>query len=170
MCVVLGILQCDKYRKGVIGGSACSSLCEKDTLYLGKCFSAKPGSQVSAHALLHGHASPMDFLFGEGSAPPPLVQVYSGSWGDLEGVIKCQMEDTPRYDLGGEMEPRREVGAAPAAGVAPAAAFNTPTKGTSVQRFREMILNHLKVGFKLTSLTECFLSNLFGRVPRIHQN
>lgn len=61
------------------------------------------------------------------------------------------MEDTPRYDLGGEMEARREVGAVPAAGVAPAAAFDTPTKGTSVQKFREMILNHLKVGLKLTS-------------------
>lgn len=69
LCLV--IFQCEKYRKGVIGGSACSSLCEKDTLYLGKCFSAKPGSQVSAHALLHGHASPVDFLFAEDSAPPP---------------------------------------------------------------------------------------------------
>ncbi len=63
-----------------------------------------------------------------------LFQVYSGSWGDLEGVIKCQMEEVPHYDLGSEMEPRRE-----------AAAFNKPTKGTSVEKFREMIFNHLKV-------------------------
>lgn len=138
--MALVIFQCEKYRKGLIGGSACSSLCEKDTLYLGKCFSAKPGSQVSAHILLRGHASPADLVLSEDSAPPPLVQVYSGSWGDLEGVVKCQMGDTPRYDLGGEMEPRREVGAVPAA------AFDTPTKGTSVQKFREMILNHMKVG------------------------
>lgn len=62
------------------------------------------------------------------------VQVYSGSWGDLEGVIKCQMEDAPHYDLGNEMEPRKE-----------AASFEKPTKGTSVERFREMIFNHLKV-------------------------
>ncbi|XP_028259975.1 divergent protein kinase domain 1A isoform X2 [Parambassis ranga] len=95
---------CDKYRKGVIDGSACSSLCEKDTLYLAKCFTVNPHSQV-----------------------------YSGSWGDLEGVIKCQMEDAPHYDIGGEMEPKKE-----------AAAFNKPTKGTSVEKFREMILNHLK--------------------------
>ncbi|KAM9386027.1 divergent protein kinase domain 1A isoform 1-T1 [Pholidichthys leucotaenia] len=94
--------QCDKYRKGVIDGSACSSLCEKDTLYLGKCFTADPNSQV-----------------------------YSGSWGDLEGVIKCQMEEAPHYDLGGK--PRKE-----------AAAFDKPTKGTSVKNFREMILDHLK--------------------------
>lgn len=44
------------------------------------------------------------------------------------------MEEAPRYDLGSEMEPRKE-----------AAAFNKPTKGTSVEMFREMILNHLKV-------------------------
>uniref|UniRef100_A0A672I2H5 Divergent protein kinase domain 1A-like n=1 Tax=Salarias fasciatus TaxID=181472 RepID=A0A672I2H5_SALFA len=94
---------CDKFRKGVIDGSACSSMCEKDTLYLGKCFTVKPSSQV-----------------------------YSGSWGDLEGVIKCQMEEAPRYDMGGELEPRKET------------AFNKPAKGTSVEKFREMILNHLK--------------------------
>lgn len=44
------------------------------------------------------------------------------------------MEEAPHYDLGSEMEPRKE-----------AAAFNKPTKGTSVEKFREMILNHLKV-------------------------
>uniref|UniRef100_A0A672I418 Divergent protein kinase domain 1A-like n=1 Tax=Salarias fasciatus TaxID=181472 RepID=A0A672I418_SALFA len=37
---------CDKFRKGVIDGSACSSMCEKDTLYLGKCFTVKPSSQA----------------------------------------------------------------------------------------------------------------------------
>ncbi|KAJ0032093.1 hypothetical protein NQD34_002174 [Periophthalmus magnuspinnatus] len=93
---------CDKYRKGVIDGSACSSLCEKDTLYLGKCFTAKANSQV-----------------------------YSGSWGDLDAVIKCQLDDAPRYDLGNE--PRRE-----------ATSFDAPAKGTSVEQFREMIYNHLK--------------------------
>ncbi|XP_056133391.1 divergent protein kinase domain 1A-like [Lampris incognitus] len=95
---------CDKYRNGVIDGSACSSLCEKDTLYLGKCLSAKPNSQV-----------------------------YSGSWGDLNGVIKCQIEDVPHYDLGAEMELRKE-----------AIAFNKPTKGTSVEKFKEMVLSLLK--------------------------
>ncbi|XP_041704532.1 divergent protein kinase domain 1A-like isoform X2 [Coregonus clupeaformis] len=95
---------CDKYRKGVIDGSACSSLCEKETLYLGKCLSAKPNNQV-----------------------------YSGGWGDLEGVIKCQMEEVPRYDPGAEMEHRKE-----------ASHFNKPTKGTSVEKFREIVLSHLK--------------------------
>lgn len=66
--------------------------------------------------------------------------MYSGSWGDLEGVIKCQMEEAPHYDLGTEMEPRKE-----------AAAFNKPIKGTSVEKFREMIFNYLKV--RKSSLT-----------------
>lgn len=61
-------------------------------------------------------------------------QVYSGSWGDLEGIIKCHMEDVPHYDLEAELEPRRE-----------SAAFNRPTKGTSVEKFREMVLSYLKV-------------------------
>uniref|UniRef100_A0A667XR35 Divergent protein kinase domain 1A n=1 Tax=Myripristis murdjan TaxID=586833 RepID=A0A667XR35_9TELE len=91
---------CDKYRKGVIDGSACSSLCEKGTLYLGKCFSSKPNSQVR-----------------------PAVNFSS------LGVIKCQMEEVPNYDLGAEMEPKKE-----------AVAFNKPTKGTSVEKFKEMIL------------------------------
>ncbi|KAG9341515.1 hypothetical protein JZ751_019020 [Albula glossodonta] len=89
---------CDKYRKGVIDGSACSSLCDKSTLYLGKCLSAKPNNQV-----------------------------YTSIWGDLEGVIKCQMEDVLHYDLGAEMEPRKEV-----------MLFDKPTRGTSVEKFKEM--------------------------------
>ena len=61
-------------------------------------------------------------------------QVYSGSWGDLEGIIKCQMEEVPHYDLVAEMEPRKET-----------ASFDKPTKGTSVEKFKEMVLSHLKV-------------------------
>ncbi|XP_036377817.1 divergent protein kinase domain 1A-like [Megalops cyprinoides] len=95
---------CDKYRKGVIDGSACSSLCDKDTLYLGKCLSAKPNNQV-----------------------------YTSIWGDLEGVVKCQVEELVHYGLGTEMEPRKE-----------AVLFNKPTKGTSMEKFKEMVLSHLK--------------------------
>lgn len=39
-------LQCDKYRKGVIAGSACSSLCDKETLYMSRCLSTLPNNQV----------------------------------------------------------------------------------------------------------------------------
>lgn len=38
------------------------------------------------------------------------------------------------YELGEEPEPRRE-----------ATIFDKPTRGTSVEKFREMVLNHLKV-------------------------
>uniref|UniRef100_H3D8C6 Divergent protein kinase domain 1A n=1 Tax=Tetraodon nigroviridis TaxID=99883 RepID=H3D8C6_TETNG len=95
---------CDKYRRGLIDGSACSSLCEKGTLSLGTCFSARAKSQV-----------------------------YTGSWGDLEGVIKCRMEEAQRYDLENQVEPRKK-----------AAGFDQPSRGTSVEKFREMILDHLK--------------------------
>lgn len=40
------LFQCDKYKTGVIDGSACSSLCAKETLYFGKCLSTKPNKQV----------------------------------------------------------------------------------------------------------------------------
>lgn len=45
-CVVLFFLQCDKYRKGIIDGSACSSLCDKETLYMSRCLSTLPNNQV----------------------------------------------------------------------------------------------------------------------------
>lgn len=51
----------------------------------------------------------------------------------MEGIIKCQME-APHDGLEGEMEPRKE-----------ATVFDKPTKGTSVETFREMINNHFKV-------------------------
>ncbi|XP_036412422.1 divergent protein kinase domain 1A isoform X2 [Colossoma macropomum] len=95
---------CDKYRKGVIDGSACSSLCEKGSLYFGRCLSSKPNNQV-----------------------------YTGSWGDVDGVIKCQLDDVLHYELGEELEPRKE-----------AALFEKPTRGTSVEKFKEMVSSHLK--------------------------
>lgn len=38
--------KCDKYRKGIIDGSACSSLCDKETLYMSRCLSTLPNNQV----------------------------------------------------------------------------------------------------------------------------
>ncbi|XP_030628987.1 divergent protein kinase domain 1A [Chanos chanos] len=95
---------CDKYRRGVIDGSACSSLCDKGTLYFGRCLSTKPNNQV-----------------------------YMSSWGELDTVIKCQLGDVLHYELGEELEPRRE-----------ATLFDKPTRGTSVEKFKEMVSNHLK--------------------------
>uniref|UniRef100_A0A3Q3EM35 Divergent protein kinase domain 1Aa n=1 Tax=Labrus bergylta TaxID=56723 RepID=A0A3Q3EM35_9LABR len=95
---------CDKYKKGIIDGSACSSLCDKQTLYLSRCLSALPNNQV-----------------------------YTGSWGDRDGIIRCKLGEVVHYELGEEPEPRRE-----------APVFDKPTRGTSVEKFREMVFNHLK--------------------------
>lgn len=135
MCVSLFyfIFQCEKYGKGIIDGSACSSMCEKETLYLGKCFTAKPSNQVGLFKRVSLFRCPQ-FASSRSSDLSCSLQVYSGNWGDLQGVIKCQMEEAPHFELGGKMEARKE-----------AAAFNKPTKGTSVEKFREMIINHLKV-------------------------
>uniref|UniRef100_A0A8C6U1G1 Divergent protein kinase domain 1Aa n=1 Tax=Neogobius melanostomus TaxID=47308 RepID=A0A8C6U1G1_9GOBI len=72
---------CDKYKRGIIDGSACVGLCDKETLYMGRCLSTLPNNQV-----------------------------------------------TP---LGGPATQRSPV-------------FDTPTRGTSVEKFREMVHNHLK--------------------------
>ncbi|KAG7265806.1 hypothetical protein CRUP_000777 [Coryphaenoides rupestris] len=68
---------CDKYKRGVIDGSACISLCDKETLYMGRCLSTLPNNQ-----------------------------------------------------LGEEPEPRGREALPPV--------FDKPTRGTSVEKFREM--------------------------------
>lgn len=68
-------------------------------------------------------------LFGCG-----VGQVYTGSWGDYDGIIRCKLGEVVHYELGEEPEPRRE-----------APVFDKPTRGTSVEKFREMLFNHLKV-------------------------
>lgn len=95
---------CDKYKRGIIDGSACVGLCDKETLYMGRCLSTLPNNQV-----------------------------YTGSWGDRDGIVRCKLGEVAHYDLGEEPEPRRE-----------APVFDTPTRGTSVEKFREMVHNHLK--------------------------
>ncbi|XP_010129223.1 PREDICTED: protein FAM69A-like, partial [Buceros rhinoceros silvestris] len=95
---------CDKYKTGVIDGSACSSLCAKETLYFGKCLSTKPSNQM-----------------------------YLGIWGNLQGVIKCQMEEAAQLDFGADPEPRKEV-----------VLFDKPTRGTTVEKFKEMVYGLFK--------------------------
>ena len=46
MCVCVCVSQCDKYKRGMIDGSACSSLCDKETLSMGRCLSTLPNNQV----------------------------------------------------------------------------------------------------------------------------
>ncbi|XP_076193858.1 divergent protein kinase domain 1A isoform X4 [Aptenodytes patagonicus] len=96
---------CDKYKTGVIDGSACSSLCAKETLYFGKCLSTKPNNQM-----------------------------YLGIWGNLQGVIKCQMEEAAQLDFDTDPEPRKEI-----------VLFDKPTRGTTVEKFKEMVYGLFKV-------------------------
>lgn len=60
----------------------------------------------------------------------------------MDGVIRCRVGEVLHYELGEEPEPRRE-----------AAVFDKPTRGTSVEKFREMVFNHLKVLELLPLLT-----------------
>ncbi|XP_065132050.1 divergent protein kinase domain 1A isoform X1 [Paramisgurnus dabryanus] len=113
---------CDKYSKGIIDGSACSSLCEESSLYFGRCLSTKSNNQV-----------------------------YTGSWGDKDGVIKCQLGDVLHYELGEELEQKKEI-----------ALYEKPTRGTSVEKFKEMVASHLKAKVgelaNLSSLVTLILS------------
>lgn len=52
----------------------------------------------------------------------------------MDAVIKCQLGDVLHYELGEELEPRKEP-----------TLFDKPTRGTSVEKFKEMVHAHLKV-------------------------
>ncbi|KTG32226.1 hypothetical protein cypCar_00009747 [Cyprinus carpio] len=79
------------------------------------------------------------------------MQEHHCSWGDHDGVIKCHLSDILHYELGDELEPKKEV-----------ALFDKPTRGTSVEKFKEMVASHLKakVGEQanLSSLVSLILS------------
>lgn len=61
-------------------------------------------------------------------------QVYTASWGDVNAVIKCHLGDVLHYELGEELEPKKEL-----------VLFDKPTRGTSVEKFKEMVYDHVKV-------------------------
>lgn len=113
------------------------------------CQTQKPGQDP-----LHTHTHTLQAVI-YADAPQGwfcIFKVYAGSWGDLEGVIKCHMEEAQRYDLENQVEPRKE-----------AVGFDKPSKGTSVEKFREMILDHLKVKIlaRKTKLSKGFLLHFY---------
>ncbi|XP_048858578.1 divergent protein kinase domain 1B-like [Brienomyrus brachyistius] len=63
----------------------------------------------------------------------PSHQVYSGVWNERSVIIKCGVEEALRIDGSPDTELRREV-----------TLFDKPTRGTSMDEFREMINNFLK--------------------------
>ena len=72
------------------------------------------------------------------------------------------METSPRYALGLVAEARRE----------PEAAFNQPTRGTSVERFKEMVISHLKVSLQCvnTWLSEGRVSTNYSTHTKVMQS
>ncbi|NXR13928.1 FA69B protein, partial [Semnornis frantzii] len=63
----------------------------------------------------------------------PTQQVYSGLWRGREVIIKCSIEEALRADNHPDSVPRRDV-----------VLFDKPTRGTSMDEFKEMLLNFLK--------------------------
>ncbi|XP_067868096.1 divergent protein kinase domain 1B isoform X2 [Heterodontus francisci] len=95
---------CDRYKKGIISGSACKDLCEENTLLFQQCLSSNP-----------------------------VHQVYGGTWRDKEVIIKCGIEEAFRADRNPETVPRRNL-----------VLFDKPTRGTSMDEFKAMLLTFLK--------------------------
>lgn len=62
------------------------------------------------------------------------TKMYLGVWDNLPGVVKCQMEQAPHLDFGTDLEPRKEI-----------VLFDKPTRGTTVQKFKEMVYSLFKV-------------------------
>uniref|UniRef100_A0A8C0WRR7 FAM69 N-terminal domain-containing protein n=5 Tax=Castor canadensis TaxID=51338 RepID=A0A8C0WRR7_CASCN len=71
--------------------------------------------------------------FGKCLSTKPNNQMYLGIWDNLPGVVKCQMEQALHLDFGAELEPRKEV-----------VLFDKPTRGTTVQKFKEMVYSLFK--------------------------
>uniref|UniRef100_H3BHS2 Divergent protein kinase domain 1B n=2 Tax=Latimeria chalumnae TaxID=7897 RepID=H3BHS2_LATCH len=117
---VCQMIICDRYKKGIISGSACQDLCEESTLVFQHCLSSSPTHQV-----------------------------YGGLWKEKEVIIKCGIEEAFRSDGNPDSAPRGDL-----------VLFDKPTRGTSMDEFREMLLNFLK-----SSLGEQpSLTNLVSRI------
>ncbi|KAJ1146035.1 hypothetical protein NDU88_012317 [Pleurodeles waltl] len=63
----------------------------------------------------------------------PAHQVYGGVWKDREIIIKCGIEEVLKTDSNPDAGPRREL-----------VLFDKPTRGTSMDEFKEMLTNFLK--------------------------
>ncbi|XP_013919879.1 PREDICTED: protein FAM69B [Thamnophis sirtalis] len=82
-------------------------------------------------------------------SPSPTQQVYSGLWKEKEVIIKCGLEEALKADSNPDADPRRDV-----------LLFNKPTRGTSMDEFREMLLNFLKAGLG----DQASLTNLVSQI------
>ncbi|XP_077140905.1 divergent protein kinase domain 1B isoform X2 [Ranitomeya variabilis] len=82
-------------------------------------------------------------VFHQCLSSSPTHQVYRGLWSDREVIIKCGVEENLKVDSNPDTVPRREL-----------VLFDKPTRGTSMDEFKEMLLNFLKANLgDQTSLT-----------------
>lgn len=66
----------------------------------------------------------------------PSLQVYSGVWKDRPVVIKCGVDDPVQSNGAPQSVRRQEM-----------SLYDKPTRGTSMDEFKEMVHNFLKVRF-----------------------
>ncbi|KAG9266012.1 protein FAM69B-like [Astyanax mexicanus] len=117
---VCTMLICEHYRRGIISGSVCKSLCEEKTLTLQRCLSTSPTNQV-----------------------------YSAVWKEKAVIVKCGIEDALGIDGSPDSFLKRDTGL-----------YDKPTRGTSMDEFREMLHTFLKDGLG----EQASLSSLVSRV------
>ncbi|XP_039362340.1 divergent protein kinase domain 1B isoform X2 [Mauremys reevesii] len=72
-------------------------------------------------------------VFQQCLSSSPTQQVYRGRWMEKEVIIKCGIEDALKADSNPDSVPRKDL-----------VLFDKPTRGTSMDEFREMLLNFLK--------------------------
>lgn len=66
----------------------------------------------------------------------PSLQVYSGVWKDRPVVIKCGVDDPVQGNEAPQSVRRQEM-----------SLYDKPTRGTSMDEFKEMVHGFLKVRF-----------------------
>lgn len=71
------------------------------------------------------------------------LQVYSGLWKERPVVIKCGIEDLVKTDGAPDSVLRQEM-----------SLFDKPTRGTSMDEFKEMLHSFLKVVF-FSAISTC---------------
>lgn len=130
-------LQCDHYKRGIISGSCCKALCDQRTLRLQHCMSPSSTHQAKRynpsrfHCISVGGPDTKCVVFIVSS-----LQVYSGVWKERPVVIKCGVEDPVQSNGAPQSVLHQEM-----------SLYDKPTRGTSMDEFKEMVHSFLKVPF-----------------------
>ncbi|KFP03552.1 Protein FAM69B, partial [Calypte anna] len=111
--------------------SSYSELCRGHVCQMIICDQYKKGiiSGSTCKDLCEEHS----LLFQHCLSSSPTQQVYGGLWREREVIIKCGIEEALKAESHPDSGPRRDV-----------VLFDKPTRGTSMDEFKEMLLNFLK--------------------------